>query len=43
MLFFDDETRNIIEVGKLGVHATLVRDGVTHHVIKDALQSFSKQ
>lgn len=43
MLFFDDETRNIIEVGKLGVHAILVRDGVTHHVIKDALQSFNKQ
>ncbi|XP_072765327.1 magnesium-dependent phosphatase 1 [Anoplolepis gracilipes] len=43
MLFFDDETRNITEVGKLGVHATLVRDGVTNHVIKNALQSFSKQ
>lgn len=43
MLFFDDETRNIIEIGKLGVHTILVRDGVTHRVIKDALQSFSKQ
>lgn len=34
MIFFDDETRNIIDVGKLGVHAVLVRDGITHHVIK---------
>ncbi|XP_050455017.1 magnesium-dependent phosphatase 1-like [Cataglyphis hispanica] len=43
MLFFDDETRNIREVGKLGVHAILVKDGITHHVIKNALQSFNKQ
>jgi len=43
MVFFDDEARNIVEVGKLGVHAILVRDGVTHCVIEDALQSFSKQ
>lgn len=42
MIFFDDETRNIIDVGKLGVHAVLVRDGITHHVIKGALQSFNK-
>ncbi|XP_070171293.1 magnesium-dependent phosphatase 1 [Polyergus mexicanus] len=43
MLFFDDETRNIMEVGKLGIHAILVKDGVTHRVVKNALQSFSKQ
>ncbi|XP_029172576.1 magnesium-dependent phosphatase 1-like isoform X1 [Nylanderia fulva] len=42
MIFFDDESRNIVDVGKLGVHAVLVRDGVTHDVIKGALQSFSK-
>ncbi|CAL1680565.1 unnamed protein product [Lasius platythorax] len=42
MIFFDDETRNIMDVGKLGVHAILVRDGVTHQVIKSALQSFGK-
>jgi len=43
MLFFDDESRNIVEVGKLGVYAVLVRDGVNCHVVEDALQSFSKQ
>ncbi|KMQ96579.1 magnesium-dependent phosphatase 1-like protein [Lasius niger] len=42
MIFFDDETRNIMDVGKLGVHAILVRDGVTRQVIKSALQSFGK-
>lgn len=31
-----------MEVNKLGVHAVLVKDGVSHHVIEDALQSFSK-
>ncbi|XP_020286307.1 magnesium-dependent phosphatase 1-like [Pseudomyrmex gracilis] len=41
MIFFDDESRNIVEVGKLGVHAVLVRDGVTRQVIKSALQSFN--
>ncbi|XP_012540902.1 magnesium-dependent phosphatase 1 [Monomorium pharaonis] len=43
MLFFDDETRNIVEVGKLGVHAVLVRDGVSHCIVEDALRLFSKQ
>lgn len=43
MLFFDDEARNIMEVGKLGVHAVLVSNGVSCHVVEDALRSFSKQ
>lgn len=43
MIFFDDEARNIMEVGKLGVHAVLVRDGVNRRVIEDAIRSFSKQ
>lgn len=43
MVFFDDEHRNIVDVGKLGVHAVFVENGVTHHVIKNALQSFNKQ
>jgi len=42
MIFFDDETRNIVEVGKLGVHAVLVRDGVSRNVVEDALRSFGK-
>jgi len=29
MFFFDDEHRNIVEVGKMGVHASLVDDGLT--------------
>ncbi|XP_011688886.1 PREDICTED: magnesium-dependent phosphatase 1-like isoform X2 [Wasmannia auropunctata] len=43
MMFFDDESRNIVEVGKLGVHAVLVGDGVSRGVVQDALRSFSKQ
>ncbi|XP_011873239.1 PREDICTED: magnesium-dependent phosphatase 1-like isoform X2 [Vollenhovia emeryi] len=43
MLFFDDEARNIVEVGKLGVHAVLVRDGVSRRVVEDTLRSFGKQ
>ncbi|XP_071564568.1 magnesium-dependent phosphatase 1-like [Temnothorax nylanderi] len=43
MLFFDDEARNIMEVGKLGVYAVLVGDGVNRRVVEDALRSFSKQ
>lgn len=43
MIFFDDEARNIVEVGKLGVHAVLVGDGISRCVIEDALRSFSKQ
>ena len=29
MFFFDDEYRNVVEVGKMGVHASLVDDGLT--------------
>ncbi|KYM98915.1 PREDICTED: magnesium-dependent phosphatase 1-like [Cyphomyrmex costatus] len=43
MIFFDDEDRNIIEVGKLGVHAVLVRGGISHRIVEDALQSFSNK
>lgn len=43
MIFFDDEHRNIVDVGKLGVHAVFVKDGVTHQVLEGALQSFNKQ
>lgn len=43
MIFFDDEARNIMEVGKLGVHAVLVDDGVSRRVVEDALQSFSNK
>lgn len=41
ILFLDDEVRNIMEVGKLGVYAVLIKDGVSRCVVEDALQSFS--
>lgn len=37
MLFFDDEDRNIIEVGKLGVQAVLVENGLTREKLDTAL------
>lgn len=43
MLFFDDEARNIVEVGKLGVHTVLVKSGVTCSLVENTLQSFEKQ
>jgi len=43
MLFFDDESRNIVEVSKLGVHAVLVPKGVTCSLIENTLLSFNKQ
>jgi len=43
MIFFDDEARNVMEIGKLGVHAVLVEDGVSRCVVEDALQSFNNK
>ncbi|XP_053972040.1 magnesium-dependent phosphatase 1-like [Hylaeus volcanicus] len=40
MLFFDDEHRNIVDVGKLGVTCILARNGVTCALIEDALKDF---
>ena len=37
MIFFDDEFRNIDEVGKLGVNAVLVEDGVNNKIIASYL------
>lgn len=33
MVFFDDEYRNIEEVGKLGVHAQFVKNGITLNMV----------
>ncbi len=33
MVFFDDEYRNIEEVGKLGVHAQFVKNGITLNLV----------
>lgn len=43
MLFFDDEHRNIVEVGKLGVHAVLVTDGMTLHLLEESLKTFGRR
>lgn len=40
MIFFDDEHRNIVDVGKLGVTCILVQNGVTRAVIENALKNF---
>ncbi|XP_076650132.1 magnesium-dependent phosphatase 1 [Halictus rubicundus] len=40
MIFFDDEHRNIVDVSKLGVTCILVKSGVTHSVVEDALKKF---
>ncbi|XP_048108411.1 magnesium-dependent phosphatase 1-like isoform X2 [Alosa alosa] len=42
MMFFDDESRNITDVSRLGVHCVLVRDGVTSKLVDEAIQQFSK-
>lgn len=43
MLFFDDEHRNIVDLTKLGVLSILVKDGVSHSVIKQGLEKFAHQ
>lgn len=40
MIFFDDEHRNIVDVGKLGVTCVHVKDGVTNSLIENALKNF---
>ncbi|XP_061086139.1 LOW QUALITY PROTEIN: magnesium-dependent phosphatase 1, partial [Conger conger] len=39
MMFFDDEPRNITDVGRLGVHCVLVSDGVTERRTREELLS----
>lgn len=43
MLFFDDEHRNIQDLNKAGVLSILVKNGVSHKVIEDALAKFVKE
>ncbi|KAK9720809.1 hypothetical protein K7432_003873 [Basidiobolus ranarum] len=42
MIFFDDEFRNIKEVGKLGVKCVYVQDGVTLKNFLQALEEFAQ-
>ena len=41
MLFFDDEMRNIHEVGGLGVTSIFVRDGMTAELFHRSLEDFA--
>nr|WP_321452826.1 magnesium-dependent phosphatase-1 [uncultured Carboxylicivirga sp.] len=41
MVFFDDEIRNIHDVGSMGVHAVLVDDGVNTLIVNDAIEEIS--
>ncbi|XP_041376449.1 magnesium-dependent phosphatase 1-like isoform X2 [Gigantopelta aegis] len=43
MLFFDDEHRNIVDVGSLGVTCILAEDGVSHDVLKSGLETFARK
>ncbi|KAK7114760.1 magnesium-dependent phosphatase 1-like [Littorina saxatilis] len=43
MIFFDDEHRNIVEVGKMGVLCIFVENGVTKAVVQDALKRFAER
>ncbi|MCG8603168.1 MAG: magnesium-dependent phosphatase-1 [Verrucomicrobiales bacterium] len=40
MLFFDDERRNIVEVGALGVTCVEVKNGINRAVFEDGLAQF---
>ncbi|XP_076756101.1 magnesium-dependent phosphatase 1 isoform X1 [Xylocopa sonorina] len=40
MIFFDDEHRNIVDVGKLGVTCIFVQSGVTRALVENALKNF---
>lgn len=41
MLFFDDEMRNIREVGELSVTSIYVREGLSNELFHDSLQQFA--
>jgi magnesium-dependent phosphatase 1 len=41
MLFFDDETRNIREVGELGVTAIFVEHGLTRSLFDESLRRYA--
>uniref|UniRef100_UPI00398F5D23 magnesium-dependent phosphatase 1 n=1 Tax=Pristiophorus japonicus TaxID=55135 RepID=UPI00398F5D23 len=42
MIFFDDEDRSIVEVGKLGVLCILVPNGMTMKLLKEGLVKFAE-
>lgn len=40
MVFFDDEDRNIVDVGKLGVTCIFVKNGVNRALVESVLKKF---
>ena len=40
MIFFDDDTRNVRDVSKLGVHVVYTPDGVTPQIIADSVREY---
>ncbi|XP_051955761.1 magnesium-dependent phosphatase 1-like [Xyrauchen texanus] len=43
MIFFDDEDRNIAEVGRMGVHCVLVHNEINCDLVNKALEEFNKK
>ncbi|XP_066147339.1 magnesium-dependent phosphatase 1-like [Euwallacea fornicatus] len=43
MLFFDDESRNIRDLNKVGVVSILVKNGVTMHAVEQGIKNYAKQ
>lgn len=43
MMFFDDETRNIREVGGLGVTCVFAENGVTNELLSQGLQTYKNK
>ncbi|XP_004421240.1 PREDICTED: magnesium-dependent phosphatase 1 isoform X2 [Ceratotherium simum simum] len=42
MIFFDDEKRNIVDVGKLGVTCIHIRNGMSLQTLTQGLETFAK-
>lgn len=43
MIFFDDEQRNITDVGGLGVVSVFVKNGVSKSVIEEGMKMFKNR
>ncbi|XP_057658278.1 magnesium-dependent phosphatase 1-like [Diorhabda carinulata] len=43
MIFFDDESRNIVDVGGIGVTSILVTDGVNRKIVEEGIRRFARK
>jgi len=43
MIFFDDESRNISDINRIGVVSVLVRNGVSKDVVQKGIQQYIKE